>query len=459
MVKPMSGNTAADNKKEKSNKEENTTNKPSSSKIPLKSCQIKENVTKDLDTKENSSSVQSLVAPKTLLNGTTTPLWGCSRRSVMSSSVMINCPSPNNNSSSSLVLCSTTLGCLSNLPQPNQTEEGAELLVETEDRCGSYDDVVLEGDDGVISETEREFDLNYVSDFDSRCHVWEEPDDEHSAGVQVTLMDNIRGTVSVKNNFKTPKMISESSVLATKMRSHVNVSNPLREIRQNSTIPETSTCFAVPKTVTRVSNQHKTGLKTSLKVQENSDVLHKNSKTNTPFPFRHKPFIPGNTSTPFTSFAKPKAVITQHKTHKQAPKSSFTIYSDPAEPSRPSTSGSFNTSKNVLSSLSTNSSCTNRSSISATKGQRITSPLCVCGRRAKRQVVSNGGPNHGRGFYCCPVRRSGSGGRIQKGCEFFKWESALMKSPAAAGSSVSLCQINSTLSCRPPQRSTLRKSC
>lgn len=500
MVKPMFGNTTSDNKKEKSStdKEEN---KPSSSKIPPKSCPIKscsENIRRILETKENSSSVQesvqicqSLISPKTLLNGTSTPLWGRSRRSVtaeavtnISSSVMVNCPSPhnNNNNSSGSVLCSTTVGCLSNMPQPNQPsitgatvrpveeEEGVELLVEIEDRCGSYDDVVLEGDDYVISEMERASDVDCVSDFDSGCNVWEEPDDAHSPGGQVTLRDNMRETVSTENNLKTQKMTSELYVtsLSTKtMRSHVNVSYCLNEIRQHSTISEPSTSFAVPKTVARLkSNQHKTGLKTSVQVHEKSDGPHKNSKTNTTFPFRHKPFIPEKTSTPYTSFVRPKAVITQHSEHKETPKSSFTIFTDPAKSSRPPSCGSFCASKNVLSSLSTNtiSSCTTRSSVSVTMkgGQKITSPLCACGRRAKRQVVSNGGPNHGRGFYCCPVRRSGSGGRIQKGCEFFKWESALMKSSSVASpgvrSSVSLCQINSTLSCRPPQRSMIRKS-
>ncbi|XP_070684490.1 ERI1 exoribonuclease 2 [Pempheris klunzingeri] len=451
MVKPMFGNTTADKKKEKStsDKEENTlgTNKPSSSKIPPKSCQIKscsENLRRDLETKENSTSVQecvpicqSLISPTTLLNGTTGPLWGRRRGSVInvSSPVTINCQSRHNNNS--LVLCSTTVGCLSNLPQLSETvgaveeQEDAGLLVETEDRCGSYDDVVLEGGEDVTSEMERGFD----------DRVWEEPVKTHH---QIMLRD--------------------TTFLSTKMRSHLNVSEHLNEIRQHSTSSEPSGCFAVPKTVTRVSksNQHKTGLKV-LQVQEKSDGPHENSKANTPFTFKPKPFIPDKTSTPNTSFARPKAVITQHK---QTPKSSFTIYADPANPSRPS-SCSFSTPRNVLSSLSANtlSSCPSRPCISVTLkgGQKITSPLCACGRHAKRQVVSNGGPNHGRGFYCCPVRRSGSGGRIQKGCEFFKWESAVMKSSSAASpavrSSVSLCQSNSALSCRPPHRSVIRKSC
>ncbi|XP_029315531.1 ERI1 exoribonuclease 2 [Cottoperca gobio] len=472
MVKPMFGNTTADDKKEKSSAENaTTTNKPSSSEIPPKSCQIKscsENITRYLNTKENASSAQicqSLISPKTLLNGTTTPQWGCSRRSDtavavanISSSVMINCPSPRNNNNS-LVLCSSTLGCLSNLPQPNlpSEEEAAELLVETEDRCGSYDDVVLEGDDD-------DGDDGVSIEFDGGCPVWEEPDDAHSAGSQVTLRDKIReNTESVENKFKTQKMTSESSTTCrpTKKTSHIKVSNHLNE-RQHSTISEHNT-FAVPETVTRdsKSNQHKTGLQ----VQGKSYVSHKSCETNTPSLLRHKPFIPEKTSTPYTLFSRPKAVVTQHPKHKETPKSSFTIYTDPPKPSRPSSCGSF-CSKNVLSSLTTRvlSSRNNNSSISGTikGGQRITSPLCACGRRAKRQLVSNGGPNHGRGFFCCPVRRSGSGGRIQKGCEFFKWESALLKSSsvaaAAVGSSVSLCQIDSTLRRRPPQRSTLRKS-
>ncbi|XP_056100689.1 LOW QUALITY PROTEIN: ERI1 exoribonuclease 2 [Rhinichthys klamathensis goyatoka] len=44
-----------------------------------------------------------------------------------------------------------------------------------------------------------------------------------------------------------------------------------------------------------------------------------------------------------------------------------------------------------------------------------TAPLCVCGRRARRLTVGNGGPNHGRVFFCCPVTRHR--------CGFFQWES------------------------------------
>ncbi|XP_034544679.1 ERI1 exoribonuclease 2 [Notolabrus celidotus] len=496
MVKPVFGNTTADNKKEKNStsREENTlsTSKPSSCKIPPKLCDIKSGVqkmTKDSDTKENSGSVcQSLISPKTLLNGTAASLWGHSRRSFtaesitnISSSVMINSPHSNNSSSSSsLLLCSTTVGCLPNLPQTNrlsntaggdaEEEEGGEVFVETEDRCGSYDDVVVEGDSESISEREGGFDDEYVSGFDSRCHVGEEPEYTHSAGHHVTLKDNTRGRVSFSNNPATHTKTGESSatsLCANNTRSHMNDSNAFKGIGQHSTVSESSFNFAVPRPLNSKSNLHKAGLQTSAQVREKSNGSNKKSKANTPFLFRHKPFIPEKTSTPYTSFVKPKPVITQPTKHKDTPKSSFTIYTDPEKPSSSSMCGSFNTPKNALSSLSTNtlSSRTNRSlnPVTFKGGQKITSPLCACGRRAKRQVVSNGGPNQGRGFYCCPVRRSGSGGQIKKGCEFFKWESALMKSSSvsspAVRSSVSLCQMNSTLRFGPQQRSVMRKSC
>lgn len=475
----MVGNTNTD-KKEKPNinkKEHNLINKASSSRLPLTSCQVNscsQNNSRNLETKENSSSVQeslqicqSLVSPKTLLNGITTPLWGQnSSKSFkkepvanLSSSVMINCTSSHRNSSNSLVFCSTTVGCLSNLPQPKQLSEtgatvgqveeweGGELLVETEERCGSYDDVVLESDDVTDGE--------YISAFDSGCYMWEEPHNSHSTRDLFTLRDSM----SADNISKTEVTTSE---LSTKMTtSNVSISNQSAKMRQHSLVSEPKAYFAVKKT----TNQQKTGLQ----FHKTSNGPPKNVKPNSPSSFRPKSFVPEKTSTPNTSFARPKPVTSHHITHKQARKSSFTIYTDPAKkaatPFFPASCISLNTPKNALSTLSTNTpSTSSRSSLPVRlkEGGKVTSPLCACGRRAKRQVVSNGGPNHGRGFYCCPVRRSGSGGRIQKGCEFFKWESSLMRSSTVVSppvsSSVSLCQINSTRNCCPQQSSTIRKS-
>ncbi|XP_044090162.1 ERI1 exoribonuclease 2 isoform X1 [Neovison vison] len=61
------------------------------------------------------------------------------------------------------------------------------------------------------------------------------------------------------------------------------------------------------------------------------------------------------------------------------------------------------------------------------KSGKMTPPLCKCGRRSKRLVVSNNGPNHGKVFYCCPV---GKYQENRKCCGYFKWEETLQKERA-----------------------------
>ncbi|XP_025711202.1 ERI1 exoribonuclease 2 isoform X2 [Callorhinus ursinus] len=61
------------------------------------------------------------------------------------------------------------------------------------------------------------------------------------------------------------------------------------------------------------------------------------------------------------------------------------------------------------------------------KSGKMTPPLCKCGRRSKRLVVSNNGPNHGKVFYCCPI---GKYRENRKCCGYFKWEQTLQKERA-----------------------------
>ncbi|XP_059547982.1 ERI1 exoribonuclease 2 isoform X2 [Myotis daubentonii] len=61
------------------------------------------------------------------------------------------------------------------------------------------------------------------------------------------------------------------------------------------------------------------------------------------------------------------------------------------------------------------------------KSGKVTPPLCRCGRRSKRLVVSNNGPNHGKVFYCCPI---GKYQENRKCCGYFKWEQTLQKERA-----------------------------
>ena len=50
-------------------------------------------------------------------------------------------------------------------------------------------------------------------------------------------------------------------------------------------------------------------------------------------------------------------------------------------------------------------------------GGKLTPPLCKCGKRSKRKLVTNPGPNQGRPFFSCPGGRGSS-------CQYFRWESS-----------------------------------
>ncbi|XP_047221102.1 ERI1 exoribonuclease 2 [Girardinichthys multiradiatus] len=454
--------SSAENKQEKENgvsKKENlliASKCSTSSNIPLETHQKYSS----LDEPSNSSSgqtYQSLITTKTLLNLTTAPLQGQNSKSVTPQAApcvlptcLINCSSPRR-SSSSHVLCSTTVDCISDLPPVDEGE--GELIVETDERCGSYDDVLLAFEEAVSEmDTISTVDVGYISDFDSRCPEWEEMDRLHLPEGPLILQHQRTKSLKMQNNTRDSSVMCKS---VNMLNSNVKVFNRTNEKLQQSTTKDSDKCFAVPKVVDRSKlNLCRTG---NLKLGRS----HKNDHTKGVFSSQAHPFLPVKNSTLKPSTMGPNPNATKCR---QSLKSSFTIYTDPknraAESPCPSTSGSPHQPRNILASLPTNtlSSCAKQVSVALTvKGpKKITSPLCTCGRRSRRQVVSNGGPNHGRGFYCCPVRRSGGRGSTGRGCGFFKWESALMESssvaPPALGSSVSFCQVNSILPCRPPLR-------
>lgn len=437
------------------------TGEPLSSNILFKDGRkghCSKNVPRNLDTKQNSSSLpayQSLISPKTLLNNSKVPFRGQNRTDTAQTVASL---SPTFTVYGSHVLCSTTVSCFSHLPQPNQAlqtglldEEDTELLVETEERGSSYDDVLLEWDDA-INETDKQWDPEYVSDFDSGCYEW----DDHSCSEDnVTLEDNVSGHTSTRHNPRMKNDAEDSSLISKSIRiskSHVNVFDHGKNTKQHSTTSETS--FAVPQVVDWSKlNQSKTEQITSPDLQLSLCGPQKSVQTNLVSSVWSKTFCPEKTSTPNTSTPRHKPAITKRT---EPLKSPFTVYTEPEkQATHPSPFGSRQILNNVPSGLSTNT----RPYDSHKRQQKITSPLCACGRRAKRQVVTNGGPNHGRGFYCCPVRRAGGRGYTEKRCEFFKWESALVKSSSVETSSRSLCLINSTLiNSTLPHRAPPRKS-
>ncbi|NXG13484.1 ERI2 exoribonuclease, partial [Grallaria varia] len=130
--------------------------------------------------------------------------------------------------------------------------------------------------------------------------------------------------------------------------------------------------------------------------------------------------LTGNYSTPLEV---PKRKPSSPKTFPPAKKQSFAIYQEKTssfDHSLPLRSSSLpEVSPGVL-----KSTVNLNQSIRVVKNGKATPPLCNCGRRTKKLHVSNGGPNHGKAFFCCPVGKQDSN---RKGCGYFKWEYALLK--------------------------------
>ncbi|XP_067912574.1 ERI1 exoribonuclease 2 [Heterodontus francisci] len=87
------------------------------------------------------------------------------------------------------------------------------------------------------------------------------------------------------------------------------------------------------------------------------------------------------------------------------------------------------------------------------KGEKITPPLCGCGRRAKRLTVSKVGPNQGKAFYSCAVGKRNA--ENSKGCGYFKWEWALMKEKSSSALSMNIFGTGSSGTFPPSQRKHL----
>ncbi|XP_075035823.1 ERI1 exoribonuclease 2 isoform X2 [Mixophyes fleayi] len=124
----------------------------------------------------------------------------------------------------------------------------------------------------------------------------------------------------------------------------------------------------------------------------------------------------------------PKRKLSSVSFYSPPKKLPFTVHEDDCNHSLPVyTRGSRVVPCTVL-----NSTVNLNSTIGATKMGPITAPMCKCGRRAKKCTVSNAGPNHGRVFYGCSVRKRYD--ENGKGCIYFKWEDTLLKEKSANSS-------------------------
>ncbi|XP_023670790.2 ERI1 exoribonuclease 2 [Paramormyrops kingsleyae] len=317
----------------------------------------------------NTAACQSLVTPRTLLGGLTSPLvqrqeqvqesLGCF--SFARSSVSINSLS---DTSSSVSLVSTTVDSINVAQSSGAAESTAsnlewevcQLFPETEESC-SYDDVILE---------DREFGPTSAAALD----------DTRSITLKAVL---------------SPECASNSNQILFK-----NSNTTVYSVEKPSP-HSTSSAFKIPTS--------------SPKIKRDTSMSHPNASV----------------------LRYPKALSVLETSRKPsemdmtACRDSHASYTDESHLS----------SKSRLSSGSSASLFFNRTSLpnarTAVKaGRSGTAPLCHCGRRARRLTVANGGPNHGRVFYSCPIGRNATGNK--RNCGFFQWESAHLKAVSASTS-------------------------
>ncbi|MFT7812076.1 ERI1 exoribonuclease 2 [Arapaima gigas] len=326
----------------------------------------------------HTDACQSLVVPKTLLDGFTTsvvqagvPSQEFNRQRSFRSPLSAAVPSQ---VSTSLELVSTTFNSVTDaaadfVALASKMEESS-LLVETEEPF-SYDDVVL--DDENTS--------------DSTC-----------AKTSEYILEGMKSK-SLKADL--------SSVCTSSARSNQTVLGS-----SNTTVYSAGNSRPAPFNVTvfkMLPSAYKPGIGTNCSSLSNFI----------------KPDCGPETSTKPPGFQMPTS------------KCLFLIYKDDSYVSNdPRLSSSHSLSTSSLAPSSLNKTFMPSVSCVVNSNVKVTSPLCNCGRRAKRLTVANGGPNHGRVFYSCPVGKMGSGNK--KGCGFFKWGSVLFAAKSRT-SSTSLC--------------------
>lgn len=355
------------------------------------------------------------MSPKTLLNGTGKPLG------LTATSPLGRCSLQHNGTHHFLPSSTTFSSLLRPLQHPAQTAAAEYWPLETDHRCGSYDDVVIEGGDDVTVDAEGQ---SRIASTDFDYFARQEPKN--------TLKGLITSEGRKRAGFEgtlTCQTASHDSVVTMKSR-NVLVRG-LADARQHSGIPGPGP-VAVPGGVALHVSKNGRHYDACVKLAAKTHGAGESSK-------RTKP---PNASVHVSPTLHFETLVTPRHCHRGAPRPPFKVFSD--DHSRCSTSRTPRAPPNTLPTRG------------GTVAQRVTSPLCSCGRRAKRQLVSNGGPNHGRSFYCCPVRRPAGGGQVRKGCEFFKWESAV--TPAVGSSSASFCHIASCRGFAPVQSSAQRKS-
>ncbi|XP_062866533.1 ERI1 exoribonuclease 2 [Trichomycterus rosablanca] len=348
-------------------------------------------------TTTHSSVCRSLVRPRTVLSALTTP--GCVHTTVVTPQTHPEAPS----------------------------SDGSDEYLLTEAESGSYDDVVLE-DANAEASTD-------APDKTRPLHAVPPIRDPHRSltrpGVPKTTTPSIPFSIYIDQSDRSSSSATfrvPSAVLAPSVNQSAR-----RTGSSNQSAPLT-----VHQSVHLSSFTNQSALNSISVNQSASSVCSINqSALSSSSINQSRSIISGNQSA-LSSSSVNQSSLSSFSGNQSALSSSSSV-------NHSSLSRSKNQSALSSSSLHQSALCfSKRSSLPPQRGGvKITSPLCDCGRRSKRLTVCNGGPNQGRAFYTCAVRRSSGPAPLNpaplnpaprsKGCGFFKWESALVKSSLPIG--------------------------
>ncbi|KAJ8001401.1 hypothetical protein DPEC_G00169130 [Dallia pectoralis] len=421
---------------------------------------------------------QSIVSPKTLLNGLTTPLCGGigSRTARIGTLISVSSPTtllttpPHHINSRSLLLVSTT-GNIPCMPQPDlnldpelgSVEQEVTVSVDS-DPCGSYDDVMLEDCDAGTGENQDTSVNVHTENQDTSVNVHTEEemfevDDEpviihteEDALVFLVPVHSVPGptnsgpsshttnTSCLPLNSLNHKLITGSSShasvsMTTEMTNAYSFAEP-RPASHSDTTSGPKTEMPKPRWTNNPfifnnslsNNLGGSSFSRPLPVHRWSQLTenHKRCHTKTPNNDNTNSSEACSTTRSFTKLSSTKPVPVfrnpNHQTKVLRPlttKNGSSALPGPSFTRHPAAGCSSN---QPATRLRPHTKAPNHGSVAVTRSlcpptlsAKITAPLCGCGRRAKRQTVCNGGPNHGRAFYGCAVRKPSPGGN-RKGC-------------------------------------------
>ncbi|KAM8961246.1 ERI1 exoribonuclease 2 [Pelodytes ibericus] len=169
----------------------------------------------------------------------------------------------------------------------------------------------------------------------------------------------------------------------------------------------------------------------------------------------NKSCIAQPTKTPTLLDYFPKRKLSSVSFYSPPKKQPFTIHADQGPASNGSLPLNTSSSRRVPPTVLRSTMNMDNSARSAMNG-RITAPMCKCGRRSKKLTVSNMGPNQGKTFYSCTVRKRNE--ENKKGCDFFKWENTLLKEKSSHTSALLSTSVSSCTSFLSSGPSTSHRS-